>query len=344
MARRMLRSLFTALVIAGAMSAASGPISGQAPANWTPPITPWGDPDLRGIWTSIGVSGVPVERPDEFGERALLTEEEFAQRQRAGQQAEASAQAGQSASVFGPAHWWEWYGRESRRTSLITAPPNGQIPWKPDVLAEFREATEGRRALLAGSWLDLDLWERCLTRGLPVAMIPSAYNAGYRIMQLPGYIVIYYEMFDIRFIPLDGRPPLDPKIRQYFGSSRGRWEGTTLVVEATNFSEKTRGTLKPNGGSGSGRQDTGFAGTGASLRVVERFTRIDADTISYEGTVYDDTAFTSPWTLSIPLRRDDDYDMFEYACHEGNHFIPNLLSVQRYLEAEEAAEAADSSR
>ena len=339
MARGTLGALLTASVIAGAMSAASGPIAGQAPASWTPPMTPWGDPDLRGIWTSIGVSGVPVERPDEFGEREFLTDEDFAQRQREGQQAGASVQEGQSTSVFGPAHWWEWHGRESRRTSLVTAPPNGQIPWKPDVLAEFREATEARRELR--SWLDLDLWERCLTRGLPVAMIPSAYNAGYRIMQLPGYVVIYYEMFDIRFISLDGRPPLHSAIPQYFGSSRGRWEGNTLVVEVTNFSEKTRGTLKPNGGSGSGRQDTGFAGTGASLRVVERFTRIDADTIGYEGTVYDETAFTSPWTLSIPLRRDDDYEMFEYACHEGNYFITNLLTVTRF--EEQAAAAAEES-
>jgi hypothetical protein len=269
------------------------------------------------------LSGVPVERPPQFGERRELTDEEFLKRQQDGEKSEAGAQRGTQA-------WWEWYGRESRLTSLVTAPRTGRIPWKPEALAEAAAQTKARRSL--ASWLDLDLWERCLTRGLPVAMIPSSYNAGYRILQLPGYVVIVYEMFETRFIPLDGRPSLGATVPQYFGHARGHWEGPTLVVDVDGFSPHTKGTLKPNGGSPSVER-TAFIGTGASLHLVERFTRTDADTLTYEGTVQDPTVFTEPWTLTVPLRRDDHYAMFEYACHEGNYFIPNLLNGLRLEEA-----------
>ena len=326
MRRRIVGSLIAATSIAAGTWLASAPTVGHAQtagaAPWTQTRTPWGDPDMRGIWTSMGVAGVPIQRPASFGTRQFLTDEEFAERQEQGQRSQERSNRGQ-------AGWWEWYGRESRMTSLITAPPNGQIPWRPEALEEFAAAVQVRRELK--SYVDLDMWERCLTRGLPSAMMPGPYNASYRIMQVPGYVVIKHEMFDMQFIPLDGRPSLDSNIQQYFGSARGRWEENTLVVETTNFAANTRGTLKADGGSPSfGR--TAFTGTGASLRVVERFTRVDADTVTYEGTVHDETAFTGPWTVTIPLRRDDDYEVFEYACHEGNYFMTNLLSVQRFGE------------
>jgi hypothetical protein len=163
-------------------------------------------------------------------------------------------------------------------------------------------------------------------------MIPSAYNTGYQVLQIPGYVVIVYEMFDTRFIPLDGRPHVDKSVGQWMGDARGRWDGNTLVVETTNFSEKTEGTLKPNGGSPS-VEPTAFRGTGAHLRVVERWTRGDADTLNYEATVEDPTVWTEPWKLAVGLARDDKYEMFEYACHEGNHSMVNTLSGARALEA-----------
>ena len=165
------------------------------------------------------------------------------------------------------------------------------------------QAKETHRKRVGTNWetfADADLFERCLTRGIPALMIPTAYNTGFQILQIPGYVVIVYEMFDTRFIPLDGRPHLDKSVGQLIGDSRGRWDGNTLVVETTNFSEKTDGTLKSNGGSPY-TEPTSFRGTGANLRVVERWTRSDAGTINYEATVEDPTYWTKPWKMVVEL-------------------------------------------
>jgi hypothetical protein len=289
---------------------------------WTAPRTAWGDPDLQGTWTSNGVAGIPIERPTEFGTREFLTDEEFAKRQendRIGALDEVVP--GRPRGIGGPSHWYEWYAKTSRRTSLFVDPPDGRVPWTAEARRQDRRLVAlGRFETLAPprfgefqSWEDADLWERCISRGLPSAMIPNAYDNAYLILQGPGYVAIRYEMLDLRVIPVDGRAHLSGKIPQWFGDSRGRWEGDTLVVDVTNFPDKT------------------YAGnpTGSALHVTERFRRVDANTMEYRATIEHPALFTRPVTLDIPLSKNDAYRLFEYACHEGNYTMIGLMNIAR---------------
>jgi hypothetical protein len=209
---------------------------------------------------------------------------------------------------------------------------------KPEAIKRLvarEEARAGRGE--ADSYLDRNSWERCISRTLPVAMIPNLYNNFYQIIQTPAYVVILVEMIhEARIIPLDGRPHATESIRQWLGDSRGRWEGNTLVVETIHFNDKLDGgDLQP-----SHVIQTGHRGSGKTLRLVERFTRINADTIDYRFTVEDPATFTRPYTVAIPMRKAADGDqMFEYACHEGNHAMVNILKGGRANE-EAAMEGA----
>ena len=175
---------------------------------------------------------------------------------------------------------------------------------------------------------DLSVYDRCMTRGVVGSMLPVGYSAGNQILQAPGYVAIRNEMIhETRIVPVDGRPHLSPHIRTYMGDSRGRWEGDTLVVETTNFNGKT-------GVGSNGRAIY----TSEAVRLVERFTRVDADTLRYEVTIDDPKTWTRPWTVAFPLKRDPSYYLFEYACHEGNYGLRNILSGARA--AEKAAGAA----
>ena len=196
----------------------------------------------------------------------------------------------------------------------------------------------------ADSWVDRNTWERCISRTLPVAMIPNLYNNNYQILQTPEYVVILMEMIhEARIIPLDGRPQASDRIRQWLGDSRGRWEGETLVVETISFNNKLDGgDLQP-----SHVIQTGHRGSGETLRLVERFTRIDADTIDYRFTVEDPQTFTRPYTVAIPMMKaDSETRLYEYACHEGNYAMVNLLKSGRANEqaALEASERVSRQR
>ena len=295
--------------------------------------TPWGDPDIQGLFTTDDELGVPFERPVEFGDRAVVSEEEFAARQKQStRQAEVDAEefvvprtAGRGGDGTGPpAHWLE-RGRPSRRTSIVIAPANGRIPYVNEE-ARKRAAVAVNARTTGNKPFDgpaaLDLYDRCITRGLPHVIFPTIYNNTSQIVQGPGYVAIRYEMIhDARVIPLDGRPQLSPAIRQYFGDSRGRWEGDTLVVEITNFPANM----------------VNYRGATGALHVTERFRRVDATTVRYEVTVADPATFSSPWTAALSLKASDQPDVFEYACHEGNYAMRNILSGAR------AAETADAS-
>ena len=173
---------------------------------------------------------------------------------------------------------------------------------------------------------DFDSWDRCITRGLPVSMLPRNYNNGIRILQSPDYVVIALEMaHEARIIPVDGRAPLDPEIKQWLGESRGRWEGNTLVVETTNFNGETM--LANVGVPGAPRN---INPSSESLRIVERFTRVSDDVIEFEMTVNDPEMLTRPFTVQYPMWRDDDYKIFEYACHEGNTAVRNYIETSRW--------------
>jgi hypothetical protein len=274
------------------------------------PNTPWGHPDLQGLGKNSTTT--PLER---------LTAEEQA-RGRAAQRAVREATDGTGAA-FPDA------GRPLERASLVVDPPDGRIPpMKPEAIKRLVAREEARRGRgEADSWLDRNSWERCISRTLPVAMIPNLYNNFYQIQQTPDYVVIQMEMIhEARIIPLDGRPHVTESVRQWLGDSRGHWEGNTLVVETINFNDKLDGgDLQP-----SHVIQTGHRGSGKTLRLVERFTRINENTIDYRFTVEDPATFTRPYTVAIPMRKAaDDERIFEYACHEGNHAMVNILKAGR---------------
>ena len=303
----------------------------QAPSDgttaWTAPRTPWDHPDLQGTWSNI--TATPFERPEALAGKTVLTTEEaaeyeqqVAERRRA---AESVSHTGYSARV--------WFERgenlDSRRTSLVVDPPDGNVPpLTPEAARKAEAAAAVREAHPADSWEDVSLFTRCLTRGMPGAMVPGFYNHNYQILQTPDQVVILVEMIhDARVIPLDGRPHLASGIGQWMGDSRGRWEGDTLVVETTNFSPKADYT-----GAGFANLRANYPGSGATLRLIERFTRVDAETIDYQFTVDDPTNWTTPWTASIPMRQDgagDPIPIYEYACHEGNYGIVGILAGHR---------------
>ena len=223
--------------------------------------------------------------------------------------------------------WWLDYGKtvvKSRRTSLIVDPPDGKIP--PQT-ARGRERTAARRETArehgpADSYENRSLQERCITRGLPEVILPGPYNNNLQIVQAPGYVVLFTEMIhDARVVPMDGRPHSSPALRAWMGDSRGRWEGDTLVVDTTNFTDRTN-----------------FRGSGENLHLVERFTRVDADTIDYRFTVEDPTTWTKPWTAAYPIVKTDG-PIYEFACHEGNYGLRDILTGARYEEkiAEDAS-------
>jgi hypothetical protein len=203
----------------------------------------------------------------------------------------------------------------------VTDPPDGRVPLKPEA-----EAARDRNLTNEDSYELMSPWDRCITRG-PGRMFPAGYNNAYQILQTPGYVTIVHEMIhEARIIPVDGRPHLDAGIRSWTGDSRGRWDGNTLVVETTNFNDK--GWIATNAASARIRG----VPHSAALHLVERFTRTDADTIAYEVTIEDPNVYTRPWTVAIPLNRDPSYQMFEYACHEGNKAVEHVLSAARSAE------------
>ena len=288
------------------------------------PRTPWGDPALQGAWTNATMT--PLQRPTDLADQEFLTEEEVAARQ--GEVAERSSLDNRPRTETGAYNeFWMERGNLNRRTSLVIDPPNGRLPALTDP-EQVRQSqrTDSYIAAKFDSWLDFNKLDRCITRGLPGAMMPGFYNHNYQIVQTQDHIVILVEMIhDARIIPLDGRGQLDSNLRQWLGASRGHWEGDTLVIETTNFNDKI-----------TGRGGTVFGGS-EHLKVVERLTRLSADTIDYEITVSDPTVWTEPWTVAVPMTAMDQ-TVFEYACHEGNYALPNILSGARVEEREAAGQ------
>jgi hypothetical protein len=284
--------------------------------------TPWGDPDLEGIWTNATLT--PLQRPPELAAKEFFTPEEAAQFQRTRiEQTNADrplppGQVGAYNDIF--------FERgtsivRSRRTSLVVDPSDGRIP---ALTPEAQKKVEARQKREATSPADgpEDRWltERCILFGATVPMLPEPYNNNYRVIQSPGYVTILVEMnHDARVIPLDGRPHLTPGIQQWTGDSRGRWEGATLVVETRNlkFNHQSRFGVGYLNGLSDER-----------LRVVERFTMTDANTLTYRATIEDPTVFVRPWTVELSMARTAG-PLFEVACHEGNYGMFNILSGHR---------------
>jgi len=283
-----------------------------AKSTWTTVRTPWGHPDLRGIWDFQSVT--PLERPAEFAGRDVLAAEEAAQLERkALENLNADRRDGGAQADLARAYNEVWYGRKpvsNTRTSLVVDPADGKVPPLTEegqrLVAQIRNRRGDQGSV---AWTDqLDSYTRCISRVMP--RLPQNYNSGTQIFQAPDYVILQYEQFDRRVIPLDGRPHLDKRVRQWNGDSRGHWEGNTLVVDTTNFSDKQEFRGIPQG----------------SLHLIERFTRVDDKTLNYEATIDDLTMWTRRWTFQLPWQKDDSYQMFEYACHEGNYGMEGILS------------------
>jgi hypothetical protein len=335
-----------ALVVAGIIALpACGPPSLNSASSPTP-RTAWGDPDLQGVWRYEGA--IPLERPAQLAERASLTEKEVADRQRLEQEQAAKRLAGHEGAAVGRRSvaespirgneynsFWQDHGRPrqvSSRTSLIVDPPDGRLPFTAD--ARKAEARSSARYGVGPfeSYLDPDTGERCLTDGV-TGMMWQGPNGGHnRIVQSPGYVTILHEEYrDRRVIPLDSSASAEAtaesrrsasreggphgNIRQWFGDAVGRWDGDTLVVDTTNFLDRTNYEWASI-----------WTRPSESLHLVERFKRIDANTMEYTVTVEDPATFTRPWTAVIPISKlPGDTQIYEYACHEGNYAMPNLL-------------------
>ena len=307
-----------------------------APAaeNFAPPLTPWGEPDLRGTWPVSHLIGVPVVRPAEFGERFELTDEEFVEKQASIETRDARFQSGPIPSA-------DATGKALRQTSLIADPPDGQFPELTDYGKQLQATMKGSyhpTQTVFDGISDFSSWDRCITRGMPVSMLARNYNNGIRIFQAPGYVVISLEMaHEARIIPTGGNlPALDPAIKQWLGESRGHWEGNTLVVETTNFAHGTSIGLTSAGNPGSPGPLQPFSD---DMKITERFTRTATDTIDFEMTVADPEVLArGSYTYKYPMFLDNDYAMYEYACHEGNTAVRNYIETSRFERAEQATQ------
>jgi hypothetical protein len=289
----------------------------RPPSEWTPPRTPWGDPDLQGVFANDNEYATPLERPEEFAGRTLadISAEDMARIRQSAQQRMVAALPG--GRVRGPDEWWIENLDLSKRSQpwLVIDPPDGRIP---PLVAGARPA-RARGSFVGGPFNgpdDFSLLDRCISRSVPGSMIPVMYGNVYEIVQSPGYVAITYEIVhEARVIPLHARPPTGRAIRQYMGDPRGRWDGNTLVVETTNFTAAAayRGS------------------NGAALRVTERFTPVAPDVIAWTATIDDATTWTRPWTIGMPLRRDR-HPSLPFDCHEGNYGLRNILSAARAAE------------
>lgn len=325
-----------ALLCAASAMAQDEDLTQLPPASdeYRPATTSWGEPDFRGGWPIDHLNGrTPFQRPVEYGDRQLLTEAEFAERADTVAQLEQRYQNEDSEGTMGMGHWAE-VAAANRRTSWLTAPADGQLP---GFTPEGQRLSDAMRSTWAAGqqfdWVDdFDSWDRCITRGLPASMFPFMYNNGIRIFQAPGLFALQLEMVhEVRMIPTDGSAHLPRQLGQWMGDSRGTWEDhNTLRVDTTNF--RPGPSVTNIGTTGSPREnDTPVS---AEAHMVERFHMVGEDEIIYEFTWTDPVVFEEPWSARLEWQRDDDYGMYEYACHEGNVQIRNYITASR---AERAA-------
>ena len=294
------------LFITAAICATAMVVAAQKP--YTAPRTPWGHPDLQGTWTTDDARSVPLQRAPEFGDRRLLTDQEYADRKRRDDETRGDVRLAAGTFVG------EVGTRTHRQSSLVIEPGNGRVPARtPAADQRMAAINKSVNPLLPLTWEDRSLFERCISRG-PLASLPTLYGNGLRIVQAPGVVAISHEMIhETRIIPIDGRLP-GASFHSYMGYSTGRWDGDVLVIETSGFTNKTA-----------------LAGTRHTekLRVVERLTRTADDTITYEATVTDPDTWTAPWKVSVPLTTQPGYEVYPYDCHEGNNALRNMLSAAR---------------
>ena len=286
---------------------------------YVPPKTSWGDPQIAGAYTNSDESGIPFEKPAQFEGKKLadVSPDQLAAmvKQRQDQTVERTPGLSEFPGATSPLHWFENYRAANSRAWLVTDDTDGKVPPNTDEANARNAARQRARAARgpADAAEDRSMYDRCITRGIPGSMMPAIYGNSYQIQQGPGFVTITYEMIhDTRVIPLDGRAHINSSIRQYLGDARGHWEGPTLVVETTNFTDKTP-----------------YRGSSENLKLVERFTPLGPDTLEWSVTFDDPHTWARPWTFAMNLTHDESQAAFEYACHEGNYGLRNVLSAAR---------------
>jgi hypothetical protein len=305
-------------------------------SSYVPAKTPWGDPDIQGGYSNVNENGIPFEKPDSLGSKQLgdVDDSELAELvKERNERAEASAAAiGGRDTGAGPVHWYEHYNAKNSRAWMVVDPPDGHIPAQTPAAQQRLGARGGRGGPGAGgrgqafteggradSWLDRSFYDRCITRGFPGSMMPAIYGNAYDITQAPGLVAIRYEMIhETRLIPLDNAPRTG--LRSHMGEARGHWEGNTLVVETTNFDPRTA-----------------YRNGTPTMKLTERFVPTAPGVIEWSMTVDDPQTWVRPWTFAMRLTADRTQALFEYACHEGNYAMRNILSAARAAEAAAAA-------
>ena len=322
-----------AVVFAAAVIEAQAPAQRTRGSSYSAPRTPWGDPDLQGTYTNSDESGTPMARPAEFAGRRpeSVTQEEMARLAK-----ERAARIEKTAQIIGatednntgagPTHWYENYNPRNSRPWMVLDAPDYQVPpltqEARDRAAALRAARGGGDGYYTGPFRgpeEFTPYVRCITRGVPGSMMPAIYGNSYDITQSPGYVAIRYEMVhETRVIPLDRRPHVSGAIKSYIGDARGWWEGDTLVVETTNYLEAAA-----------------YGGASSSLKTTERFTPTGPDTIEWSIRLDDPRTWTRPWSFGMRLTRDPEAKVFEYACHEGNEGLRNMLRVARLAEQQQ---------
>jgi hypothetical protein len=305
------------------------------PTDYQPKMTSWGEPDLRGTWPIDYIASLPMQRADQYGNRFFLTDEEYEQREKMAGMFDERYKEEDKSDTIGMGHWVE-SSAAGRRTSLLVDPPSGKLP----ALTEYGKHMEsiGRSSWIQGQtfdWVtDFDSWDRCISRGFPASMLPFRYNNGIRVYQAPGYVVIDLEMIhDSRIIPTDGRAHQPSAVKSWMGNSVGHWEGNTLVIETDNIQP---GAAPINMATMAGLPNN-VVPMSDEAHVTERLTMTGPDSIEYEMTFSDPTVFTAPWTVRMPWKRNQDYEFYEYACHEGDVQVRNYITASRAQRAQAAA-------
>ena len=329
----VLGALTMTVVLAQSQGQSEYKYNADADPNYKAPKTSWGEPDLRGMWPLNHLIAVGLQRNERYGNRLYLTDEELDQAQNRLDQRNSRFEGAEIPVA-------DTSSRVMRQTSLIVSPANGQFPeltpYGKDMSAKMRSSYKPGQVVF-DKVEDFSAWDRCITRGMPASMEPRNYNNGLRIFQSPGYVAIVLEMaHETRIIPTDGRAQLDDGIKQWLGESRGHWEGNTLVVETTNYNGKVGKTSAGVPGSPRPLQPST-----PNMRTVERFTRVADDQINYEITIEDPEVLTEPFTVAYPMYLDNDYQMYEYACHEGNTAVRNYIEASRFERKEAAAKGEE---
>jgi hypothetical protein len=335
------QALGCSVALLAAAVAATSSLGAQAPAaiaatynvqsSYTPPKTPWGHPDLQGTYTNKDENGVALERPNGRPAQEQLSEQEFheivAERlERARKNAPRIGGTAEDETGAGPAHWYESLDAQNHELWLITNPADGKMPPLTADGQKRVAAIRARRGRVLQTAADHSLYDRCITRGVVGSMLPVIYGNSYQIVQSPDSVAIRYEMIhETRVIPLDGRAHASAGVRSLMGDARGHWDGNTLVVETTNFTDRT--SIGVNGGG---------TPNSTALTLTERFTPVDGRMLKWEVTVNDPQTWTRPWTFALPLTKDSTQEVFEYACHEGNYAMRNMLSAVQKEAADKA--------